>query len=363
MAKRIILTRKIQLHFNTTDPDARAGYWQQLCLWQSTCHKAANYIYTHLFVQEQVKDLLYLTDEVRTKLADARKDENGILTTSRTNSTYQLLSRHFKGTTPTDILSSLNNSLNSLFLKERALYCSGARSIRNYRNNIPMPFSAASMRHWQKTEHNEFSFELFGIPFRTYLGKDYYDKRMILERVVAQQTKLCTSSLQIDKGKIYLLAAMEHQQEQLTLQPGTIARASLSVEIPIVVSIHKSRYEIGNKEEFLHQRLAIQAAVARTQKGTATHRGGHGCARKLKSLDKYRGAEARYIQQKLHVYSRRLIDCCIKHNAGSLVLVNQTEAAELTQADQFLLRNWSYGALKQKITYKAAKAGITIIEE
>jgi transposase len=41
--------------------------------------------------------------------------------------------------------------------------------------------------------------------------------------------------------------------------------------------------------------------------------------------------------------------------------VAQHEKEELAKRDTFLLRNWGYAALKEKIMYKAQKAGITVI--
>ena len=83
----------------------------------------------------------------------------------------------------------------------------------------------------------------------------------------------------------------------------------------------------------------------------------------MKSLDDYQHMEKRYVDQKLHVYSRMVIDFCVKHKAATLLLVNQEHKEEIAREDSFLLQNWSYYNLKDKINYKAAKAGIQVIEE
>jgi IS605 OrfB family transposase len=364
MPEKIILTRKIQLLIDSREEAFLQETYATLYQWQRMCCKAANYIFTHCYLQEQVREMFYLTENVHVKLTNIAKDENGILTTSKMNTTYQVLSKHFKGEMPMGILSCLNNSLVSLYQKERMDYFKGIRSLRNYKRDIPIPINATDLRQLrQETANSNFSFNLFGIPFRTYLGKDFYDKRVLLEKVLKQEVKLCTSSIKLEKGKIYLLAAFAYEQEQHVLQPAIVAEAALSIEIPIVVTIHKSRYLIGNKEEFLHRRLAIQAAIERTKKGAAYNRSGKGRKRKLKSMDKYKDAENDYVNQKLHVYSRRLIDLCIKHQAATLLLTNHAEAVEEKKEDRFLLRNWSYSNLKEKINYKARKAGIIVIEE
>lgn len=262
------------------------------------------------------------------------------------------------------ILSCLNNSLVSLYKKERLDYFKGVRSLRNYKRDIPIPVAATDIRHLkQQNPNGNFSFVMFGIPFRTYLGRDFHDKRILLEKIVAKEIRLCNSNIQLDKGKIYLLLAFEQEQEQHSLLPDVIAEASLSLEIPIVVNIMKSRYLIGNKEEFLHRRLAIQAAIERTKKGASFNRPAKGRKRKMKSMDKYKDAELNYINQKLHLYSRRLVNLCIRHNAATLLLTNDKEAKEEQKENGFLLRNWSYSNLKEKIAYKARKAGIAVIEE
>ena len=160
-----------------------------------------------------------------------------------------------------------------------------------------------------------------------------------------------------------MLLALELPKKQYTLKEHVIAEASLSVEHPITVNIDRENYQIGNKEEFLYRRMAIQAARQRIQKAAAYNKGGHGRKKKLQSLDHFDEKEKRYVDSRLHLYSRRLIDICVKAEAGTLLLVNQSNKEEVAKEDEFLLRNWSYYGLIEKIKYKAAMAGINIIVE
>ena len=75
-------------------------------------------------------------------------------------------------------------------------------------------------------------------------------------------------------------------------------------------------------------------------------------------MNGFHDRETNYVNHKLHVYSRKLIDLCVKHNAATLLLVNQQEKEAAAQADEFLLRNWSYYQLKEKIAYKASMVGL-----
>ena len=151
------------------------------------------------------------------------------------------------------------------------------------------------------------------------------------------------------------------EKEEHPLKPEVIAEASLSLEYPIVVKTGKSRLTIGTKEEFLYRRLAIQAAQKRAQIGATYSKSGKGTQRKVKAVDKLRKAEGNYVHHRIHLYSKRLIDFCIKQQAGTLLLVNQEDKIEIAKEEPFVLRNWSYYELMTKIKYKAQKAGIEVI--
>lgn len=205
-ADTIILTRKIQLIIDSRNPAFIHQTYEALYNWQYACFRAANYIFTHHFLQEQIKELIYLTEDAKVKLADIKKDADGILTTSKMNTTYQILAKHFKGELPMHILSSLNMTLTTHFNYEKLLYLKGEKSLRNYKKHIPIPFRGTDITHLQPAANGKnFQFSLFKIPFRTYLGKDFYDKKILLERTLQGSVKLCTSSLKLNKSKIFLL--------------------------------------------------------------------------------------------------------------------------------------------------------------
>lgn len=361
--QKIVLTRKIQVYVDCEDKEKKDAYYKQLYEWRVLAFQAANLVFTHMYVQDRVRELFYFTDDVKVKLADRTKHEDGILNTSRTNTTYRLLSKRLLGKMPSDIFNALNSTLTRLYSKERSAYWRGERSLRNYKRNLPLPFPSNALKFEADEKHKEFRFTLFKIPFKTYLGKDRTDKRVLLQRHMAGTIKLCISSLKIEKGKVYLLAVFEMERDEHELKDTVIAEASLSLEHPIVVNVGKTHYRIGNKEEFLHRRLAIQAARRRLQRGATFNRPGKGRRRKLKSLEDWDAQERRYVDSRLHLYSRRLIDLCIKSQAGTLLLVNQLQKEAVAKEEEFLLRNWSYYGLKEKIAYKAQKAGINVIVE
>ena len=357
----ITLTRKIQLLIDVPS-DEKKVMWEKLYRYQNRCFRAANLIVSHLYVQEMIKDFFYLTEEIQYKLADLSKNEMGIFTRSKTSTTARMVCDCFKGEIPTDILGSLNNTIQSTFSKNKVDYWQGEKSLQNYRRDIPIPLPVKCISKMKyNPEKKVFCFNMFAIPVKTYLGKDFSDKRLIMERLLREEIKLCTSQIQLKAGKIYWLAVFEFEKEEHFLKPEIIAEASLSLEHPIVVKANNVRLNIGSKDEFLYRRLAIQASQKRIQSGVAYTRSGKGVKRKQKALHKTENLESRYVSHRLHLYSRKLIDFCIQQQAGTLILKNQEDKIGIAKEQEFVLRNWSYYELQTKIKYKAEKAGIELI--
>lgn len=363
--EKIRLTRKIQLLIDSPDHDFIYEARGKIMLWQNACYRCANLVYSHQFIQEQIKDMVYLSEGIKLKVTDGSKDPDGILTSSRTNSTYKVLTNHFKGEVPSNIYNNLNNLLVGTFSQDKVYYHNGERSIRNFKKDMAMPFSGECVRKLTEvTEGAYFTFTLFGIPLKTYLGRTFDDKRELFRGVISGNYKLATSYLKLEEHKkIYLLATFEQDKEVNLLNEEVIAEASLSLEHPLVVTIGKARLTIGSKDEFLYRRLAIQSARRRVQQNWTLNKAGHGRKRKQKPLEKFRHTERDYVEYKLQVYSRRLVDYCLKYHAATLILTNQLDKEEAAQQESFVLRNWSYGKLKEKIAYKADKAGINLIVE
>ena len=152
MSKNVVITRKIQLLFNTDNKDQVKEYYKTLFEWQNVVFRAANLISTHHFAQENIRDLHYFTDEVKVKLANISKDADGILTTSKQNTTYQLLSKKYKGEIPMAIITALNSQVVAVFNKEKSKYWKGEVSLRSYKRNMPIPIVATSLTNITKNE-------------------------------------------------------------------------------------------------------------------------------------------------------------------------------------------------------------------
>lgn len=364
MKETVNITRRIQIFIDSKDRAFIKQTYEDLKRWRHICFRCANYLMTHQFVQDQLRDMIYLTEDMRVRLADVKKNPNGMLVTSQANSTYRLLGSYFKGRIPMPIVSCLNRTLVNTFFKKVERYRNGEESLPSYRQNLPIPFNAENLRRLALTpDEKEFTFKLFSIPFRTYLSRDQGEKRELLRGVMGGKVKFCSSALKLDKTKLYLLASFEIERERHALNDEVIAEASLSLDYPVMVKIGRYNYTIGSKEEFLHRRVAIQAARNRVRKAVQYCRGKNGVKRKEKGLDDYRHAEKRYVDYKLHAYSRKLIDLCLKHQAATLILVRQQEKEADAKHDHFVLRHWTASGLREKIQHKADRVGITVISE
>ena len=208
----------------------------------------------------------------------------------------------------------------------------------NFKRDLAFPFDMEGISGLTYNEEKKaFCFRLFSVPMKTYLGKDYTDKRRLLERLVAGETKLCASQIQLKDNKTYLLAVFEIEKERHTLKPDVIAQASLSLEYPIVVKIGMTKLSIGTREEFLYRRLAIQAARKRAEEGATFSRSGQGRKRKTKAVQRFHEKEKNYVSHRLHRYSRKLIDFCVKHQAGTLILINQENKIGIAKEEEFVL--------------------------
>lgn len=369
------ITRKIKL--NITDNHQEA--YKKLYDWNEQVFRAANTAASHMYFQNNMKEFFYLTENAKILFADINKSDeekdNGserMLNTSKQNTTYQVLSSIYKGKMPADIFSNLNAQLSSTFSKESKEYFSGKRSLRTYRRDMPIPFSAKAIAKISLTEDKKnYSFTLLGINFKTYFGKDLSGNKMIFERSLNGEYKFCNSSLKLDGKNIYLLAVFQFESDKFNLDKDRIMSAELSPSFPIILEWGEKNFKIGDKQEYLHRRYAIQAALRHQQIAARYNANGHGRKKKTANVERFKNKEYDYINTRQHQYTHKMIDVCLQNKCGKLILKFTPEPPEpndLSRKDlqlwkkenELLLRNWGYNGLKDKISYKCKKVGIEL---
>lgn len=377
----MIITRKIQIYVSDNDAEQKKNFIRTLYEWRDLVRRGANAVVAHKFTQDNIKDFVYIKDDMKEKfyVKDVIKEGKGM---SEQNTTYRVLSDMMKGKVPADIYSCLNQSVANTYKETRKDIYTGKASLRTYKNNIPIPFSAKALSniHWVK-EDKRFYFTLFGIPFATALGRDRSNNKVIIDRCISGEYKLCSSSIQIDdnRKKTFLLLCVDIPKKETVLQPNKKLFAFLGVFNPIVCTTEVIEdlderdnaykvWEIGTEEEFNHRRRQIQEAVRRCQINNKYSVGGRGRKKKNKAIERFKNKEKNYVDTKLHTYSRMLVDLAIKHECGEIVLMKQKEREEKAKEDNkkekpFVLRNWSYYGLKEKIQYKSDMHGIKLTVE
>lgn len=358
-----VITRKIKLNF-VGEPDERKAYWERLRGLEESAFRMANYVSTHAYIQEKASEFTYFHEGYRDKLADRQKDPEGILNTSHQNTTYRMLSSKYKGEVPSDIYSQVNSIVRQTFKAESKEYFTGARSLRSYRRGMPIPFSKKSIRNIEKIEEwdGNYAFTLHDMRLRTWFGRDLSGNEIIMDRAVNGEYPMCDSSIKIEDNKIFLLLTVKVPAQVYPLDKSKELVAELGIETPIIFRKGKNEYYIGGKEEFLYRRLQIQEGRRRLQIYLKYSKGGKGRKKKLQALDRYEKAERNYVDTKIHQYTSKLVDFCVKLNCGTLVLKNQESKEEDAKEDEFLLRNWSYYGMKEKLKYKCNINGIELVE-
>ena len=363
----MIITRKIEIYIDAPDKTVKSEQYKKMFEWIRICRQAANLASSHLYVQDNVKEMIYLSEGVKVKLADMNKDESGILVTSYQNSIYRLLSRHYLEKISSEILTTLATIIFKTYKEEKTDVISGNKSLRSYRNNIPLPVKSGTINFVKKQDSANYTFIFNGQPkhkiaFSTILGRDRSGNKVVIEKILSGEYKICTSSIFYNKAKnkFFLLACVDIPQTPLQLTENKLF-AFLGIESPIVAMLNEKQvFKIGTKEEYLYQRLQIQSSLKRLQIAVRYTNGGHGRTKKCQAIERFNENELNYVTTKMHQYSAKLIQIAVAHRCSEIVLVDQKRKEEEAKQEPFVLRNWSYHQLNEFITYKANKYGISI---
>lgn len=397
----MVITRKIEVFICESDKDLRRSYYEKLYDIRNIAQKAANAATSHLFMLDN--KIPYLDEASREAIQFVGTKGTPA---SRQNAAYCVMSNLFKESMPgiMDMLSNLAQYVTKNYNEDRkkGIY---KRSLRSYRDTLPIPYQRKSFRDLRFAEYENGEgkksegcfFSLAGVPFQMRFGRDRSGNRLIVERVINGEYKMCTSSIQINGNKCFLLLCVDIPKKEVKLDADKTLFAFLGVLNPIICTCdvraandyrngdgHTSLtggdshsgsemnnyrvWQIGTKEEFHYRRRQIQEAVRRCQINNRYSIGGKGRKKKCKAIERYHDKEKNYIDTKLHTYSRMLVDLAIKHRCGKIVLMRETHREEDAkqqnqEGDALVLRNWSYFGLKEKIAYKCKMSGILLQEE
>lgn len=384
----MVITRKIEVFVNEDDKARRKAYYEKLYASRDIAVEAANQCASVLFSLDHT--LPYLTQEDREKVQFIGCKGQPA---TKQNAPYVAASETFKGKADMGMLSCVLQNVQKMYQDDRKKGM-WKRSLRSYKGNMPVPFKADRFVGLRFEEYEVASgestnadgkrkkegcfFTLMGVPFQVRFGRDRSGNRLIVERVISGGYKMCTSSLQFDGKKIFLMLCVDMPKKDVELDPKKTLFAYLDVDVSVRCSCEVKAikgydsgmkwFEIGSKEEFLHRRIQIQEAERRCQIYNKYSVGGKGRKRKCQALDRFHEKELKYVDTKLHLYSRLLVDMAIKHKCGRILLLNQKAREDKAKEENatgepFLLRNWSYYGFKDKISYKCKMVGIKLEQD
>lgn len=376
----MIITRKIEVFVCESDKDLRKSYYEKIYDNRNIAVKVANMCVSHLFALDN--SMPYLSDEDKETITflGVKGDK-----ATKQNAPYVAASNAFKGKADMGMVSCVLQNVQKMYQDDRKKGMWN-KSLRSYKSNMPVPFKKdrfLNLRFQDYTDgegnyHNGCFFTLIGVPFQMKFGRDRSNNRAIVEGVINGTYKMATSMLQCDGNKIFLLLCVDIPKKEVELIPGKKMYAFLGVMNPIICTTEvkakqaydsgMKMFEIGEKEEFNYRRRQIQDAVKRRQIENRYAKGGKGRKRKCQAIERYHEKEKSYVDTKLHTYSRMLVNLAVKHKCSEIVLMRQIhreeEAKDANQkGDPFVLRNWSYYGLKEKIAYKSKMCGIKLTEE
>lgn len=392
--KNHIVTRKVEVRLVSDSSERRSEGYRLMRSWQNRIWRMANDTVNVLYMNDNTLEAAALrNNEFHDRLMDAKKrthtstnksdraqairDKNAVLKEAEDkfklfqgdgltpqNMCYRIL-RELNDDIPSSIRSSLNDQIKKNFSKDREEVLRGERSIRTYKNGMPVPFQSKSLLKLKKNNSDEFSFSLFpgelkDCHFVVHLGRDRSDNASVLKGLISGEYKLCDSSFTFDGTKLFFLLVISTPKKEAKLDPEKTIGVDLGVHCMLYYSDPKGKIKgmIGGDGALQMDRRRLVAQRKSLQQRLAHARGGRGRKHKLAPLDRLGKKEKNFASTFNHTYAKQLIDVCLRHEFG-LIIMEDLKGLN-SKIDNVMLRHWSYFDLQTKIEQKASKYDIVV---
>jgi IS605 OrfB family transposase len=359
-----IRTIKIALKVRAKDSEERQRTWKRLYQIFNDSYKAANFIASGQYFNDQFIRKGY----ARTGVDINNKEEvskfeakfKEVFGTQRQASTERDIKEAFPGLPPC-VTNPLNQIVYSTYKKEKTEMLRGERSLRSYKANMPVPTTKISVKILQNSIEWSLSHKE-KIYFEIYYGQDRGNYFETIEKLLAGKCDYSAPSIQLKDKKLFLLLPIQEPIRTNELDENLSVGVDLGLSIPAYVSLNvgNPHMPIGNKEDFLRTRLQMQARRRRCQKSLARSYGGHGWKRKNKGLDYIESKERNFATQYNHFISKKVVDFAL-HNRAKHIKLELLEGFSEDYKNNFILRNWSYYQLQNMIEMKAEREGIKVV--
>ena len=112
----------------------------------------------------------------------------------------------------------------------------------------------------------------------TRLGRDKSDNETILDSIASGEYKMCDSSIQFKKNKLFFLMVVKIPKEIAELDENKTLGIDLGLNIPLYASVNTTNESlaIGSRENFLNQRLTLKRRKKDLQRNLRFNTGGRG---------------------------------------------------------------------------------------
>jgi len=308
---------------------------------------------------------------------DAIKILQDSLGTSIRNSGYQLLTKF------PYISSEVRTCFNSVIYKTISdnFYdiLKGKVSIPSFRkSNLSIPFSANNDKEtgitnelYTEGDRYYIQFPLSGeerkihkkVELSLFFGKDRSNNRIIVDRILNGEYKLCDSNFKIEDNDIYLLITYKQPDSiKPEIDVNKVMGIDLGINRPVSIYISNEKNQpqqinIGLKIQ--HERMKFYKHRKSLQESLKYSKGGHGRSRKMKSLEDLKDKEKNWSQLINHTISREVIRIANEYNVGVIHMEDLTGIT--TNSKDYFMKSWAYYQLQTYIVYKAKELGITIL--
>ena len=191
--------------------------------------------------------------------------------------------------------------------------------------------------------------------------------RQILDRLLSKKYKQGELKIHHDSRKKlwYCNIAYTFEPKKHSLNPDILCGIDLGVAVPFYAAITDSYQRLYPSDgmEVMGFKRQIKKRREQMQKQLKfSGRGGHGRKSALKPLEKLQQKINNFRDNKYHLYTKKIIEFCIKNQAGTIQMEDLSELMDEKQhkEGETFLKDWSISSFYEKLEYKAKEAGIVI---
>lgn len=270
---------------------------------------------------------------------------------------------------PSCIRASLTKTIYSTMKNNLYDMIRGEMSIPSYTNTAPIPINftslvgkegAGKVFKMDEDGYYYFIFPKLKVSLNLFFGKDRSNNKVIVERIISGEYKLCDSCVQLKDNELYLLLTY-NQPEKEQLDSNKVMGIDMGINRPVSIHILDQKfqpYQISLGEKIHYERTKLRKMRQNLQSGLKFSKGGHGRKKKTAVLERLKDKERNWSRTMNHTIAKSIIDVAVKNNVGTIRMEDLTGITKDTKNP--FLKSWAYYQLQTDIEYKSKVEGITI---